>query len=102
MAIGWEGMSVVETGEIAGNASATIMPTKACYLVNFKAQSDNAGKVYIGVTSGVTKAAGTEDTTTGWALGAGEETGFLPCGNLDNFYRICDNAGDDLVYVAIG
>lgn len=98
----WDGMIVLETGEIAGNTSATQMPSKSCKLVNFKAQSGNAGKVYIGITSGVTAAAGTEDTTTGWELSAGEETGFLPCNDLKNFYRICENAGDDLVYVALG
>ena len=98
----WDGMLVLETGEIAGNASATQMPGKKCMLVNFKAQSDNACKVYIGVTSGVTTAGGTEDTTTGWQLGSGEETGFIPCNNINNFYRICDNAGDDLIYIAIG
>ena len=98
----WDGMIVLETGEIAGNVAATKMPSKAGKLVNFKAQSGNVGKVYIGITSGVTAAAGTEDATTGWELAAGEETGFLPCGNMSDFYRICDNAGDDLVYVVIG
>ena len=100
--MGWSGMIVLETGEIAGNTSATQMPSKLCKLVNFKAQKDNAGDVYIGVTSSVTVAAGTEDTTTGWQLGSGEETGFIPCNNMNNFYRICYNAGDDLVYMVLG
>ena len=100
--MGYDGMIVLGTGEIAGTASATQMPSLICKLVNFKAQNGNAGDVYIGKTSGVTVAAGTEDTTTGFELAAGEETGFIPCNNINNFYRICDNAGDDLVYIAIG
>ncbi len=98
----WDGMIVLGTGEIAGNTSATRMPSKVCKLVNFKAQSGNAGKVCIGTTSGVTLSAGTEDETTGHELLAGEETGFWPCNNVNDFYRICENAGDDLVYVALG
>lgn len=95
---------ILETGEIAGNASATAMPAlKGAKWAKFKAQADNAGKVYIGIVSGLTKAAGTEDRTTGWGLSAGEETDWLPVpgGNLSGFYRICDNAGDDLMYVAL-
>lgn len=99
-----DAFQIIETGEIAGNASATAMPTLRCKWVKFKAQSDNAGKVYIGITSSLTKAAGTEDRTTGWALSAGQETDWLPAkgGDLALFYRICDNAGDDLIYIALG
>ena len=98
-----DAVQIIETGEIAGNASATVLPTLRCKWVKFKAQADNAGKVYIGITSGVTKAAGTEDRTTGWGLSAGEETDWLPAkgGDMAGFYRICDNSGDDLFYVAM-
>lgn len=87
------------TGELAGALSATQMPDIDCKMVNFKAVASNAGKVYIGA-AGVTKVDGTTDTTTGWELDAGEETGWLPAHNLNQFYRITDNAGDDLVYMA--
>lgn len=90
----------VKTGELAGSTTAVQMPDVACALVNFKAAGDNAGNVYIG-TSGVTAADGTTDTTTGFQLAAGEETGFLPVRNLNKFYRITDNAGDDLTYLAL-
>ena len=93
------GSAPIITGELAGSATAVQMPTRAAYLVKFKAAPDNAGKVYIGV-AGVTKADGTTDTTTGYVLSAGEESGLLPCNNLNEFYRISDNAGDDLVYIA--
>ena len=90
----------VATGELAGSASAVQMPNVACRLVNFKAVLSNAGNVYIGAT-GVTKVDGTTDTTTGWQLGPGDETGFIPCANVNLFYRISDNAGDDLTYIVL-
>ena len=75
------------------------MPAQAgVKLIAFKAVGSNAGNVYIG-GSGVTVVDGTNDATSGWELAAGEETGWLPAGNLNEFYRICDNAGDDLVFM---
>lgn len=93
-------LTVTDFGEIAGNTAATVMPTITAGWVKFKAQSDNVGKVYIGF-SDVTKDAGTEDATSGYQLAPAEETPWLPCvgRNLNGFYRICDNAGDDLNYV---
>ncbi len=92
---------VVACGEIQGAASATQMPSVTCRMVKFKAVATNAGNVYVGL-AGVTKADGATDTTTGLELGPGEETGWLPCTNLSEFYRIGDNAGDDLTYLAAG
>lgn len=89
-----------KSGELAGSASATQMPSIACSLVVFKAVASNAGNVYVGV-SGVTKPDGTTDTTTGYELQPGESTPWLPVSNLNVFYRICDNAGDDLTYLAL-
>lgn len=91
--------SIVKSGELAGSATAVQMPSVTCYMVNFKAAASNAGNVYIG-GAGVTKPDDTTDTTTGWELDAGQETGWLFVDNLSTFYRICDNAGDDLVYMA--
>ena len=95
-------ISTIATGEIAGSATAAQMPSVAGRQVNFKAQRANAGNVYIGV-AGVTKPNGTTDITTGFELDAGEETGwiFVPGEDLNSFYRICDNAGDDLTYMVI-
>ncbi len=87
-------------GELAGSAVAVQMPDIACKLVKFKARSDNVGSVYIG-GAGVTKPDGVTDVTTGIQLAAGEETGWLPVDSLNRFYRICDNAGDDLTYLAL-
>lgn len=87
------------TGSLAGSVTAEQGPDIQCSMVNFKALASNAGKVYLGI-SGVTVAGATTTTTAGWELQPGDETGFLPISNLDDVYRICDNAGDDLVYIA--
>ena len=87
------------TGELAGSVTAVQMPDVPCSRVRFKARSDNAGSVYIGV-AGATAPDGTTDATTGFELDAGDDTGFLYASNLNEFYRICDNAGDDLTYLA--
>lgn len=92
--------STVLSGEIAGSATASQLPSIACKLVKFKAEVSNAGNVYIGV-SGVTKPDGTTDTTTGLELLPGDDSGWMPIDNLSRLYRICDNAGDDLTYLAL-
>jgi hypothetical protein len=74
--------SKVVSGELQGSASAVQGPDIACLQVTFKALASNAGNVYLG-GAGVTVADGTTDTTTGLV------------------YRICDNAGDDLTYIAL-
>jgi hypothetical protein len=90
----------VVTGELAGATTATQLPDIPCSLVRLKARSDNAGSVYIG-PSGVSLADGSTDTTTGLELDAGEDTGWIPTDNLNRFYRITDNSGDDLTYMAL-
>lgn len=88
------------SGELQGSTSATQGPNVACKMVQFRALASNAGKVYLG-GSGVTIPNGTTDTTSGLELAAGQSTGFIPVDNLNRLYRICDNAGDDLVYLAL-
>jgi hypothetical protein len=92
--------SAVAVGEVAGSATAAVFPTVTAKLVMFKAVKSNAGNVYIGIAS-VTKVDGTTDTTTGLELGPGESTGWIPASNLNLFYRICDNAGDDITYMVV-
>lgn len=92
--------ATIKSGELAGSATAAQMPDITCVMVNFKAQPDNAGNVYVGA-AGVTIANGSTDATTGFCLDAGQETGWLPVDNLNKLYRICDNAGDDLTYLAL-
>jgi hypothetical protein len=92
--------TTVVTGELQGSASALQLPDIPCQLVKFRAEATNAGKVYIG-GAGVTIPDGTTDATSGWELAAGIESGWIPVNSLKAFYRICDNAGDDLVYMAL-
>src|SRR3990167_2092977 len=91
----------IVSGELAGTSVAALMPTITCKQVNFKAVLSNAGNVYIGGATTVTKVDGTTDTTTGWELGPGDETGFIPTDNVNRFARITTNDGDDLVYIAL-
>jgi len=93
-------LSTVACGELQGSATALQMPNVACKFIRFKAVASNAGNVYVGGAS-VTKPDGTTDTTTGMELTAGDDTGWLPASNANLFYRICDNAGDDLTYLAL-
>ena len=90
----------IVSGELAGSATAAQMPDIDCQMVKFKAVIGNAGNVYIG-GAGVTVVDGTTDVTTGWELDAQDETGWIPVSNLNKLYRICDNAGDDLTYIAV-
>ena len=92
--------TTVATGELAGNTSATQLPNVTCRAVQIKAVLSNAGNVYIGI-SGVTRPNGSDDVTTGLELTPGDSTGWLPVDNLNRLYRICDNAGDDLTYLAV-
>jgi len=89
----------VVSGEIAGSETTAQLPDIPCKLVNLKAVSTNAGSVYLG-SSGVTIADGSTDTTTGLELDAGNSI-WLPIDNLNSLYLICDNAGDDLTYLAL-
>lgn len=91
---------VVKSGEVQGSATAAQLPDIPCRAVAFSALSSNAGSVWLGGAA-VTVADGTTDTTSGLELQAGDMTQFIPVPNLNLFYRICDNAGDDLTYMAV-
>ena len=89
-------------GELAGSATAVQMPDVPCRLCCFKASYDNVGRVYLGSSAAVTKAAGTSTVTGGLQLSAGEQTLWFEASNLNLFWRICDNTGDDLTYITQG
>lgn len=86
-------------GELAGSATAAQGPDIPTSYVKIKAAYDNAGTVYIGSSSSVTAKTGSTNTTAGWPLRPGEEQEFM-VSNLNLLYRICDNAGDDVLYKA--
>lgn len=90
----------VVTGELGGETAATQMPDIECSMVMFSALQDNASTVFIGV-SGVTADDGTTDTTTGFALEAKMQTPWIPIGNMNQLYYICNATGDDFTYLAV-
>lgn len=92
--------ATIRSGELAGSLTATQFPSLTARMVLVRAVSSNVGNVYIG-GAGVTKADGVTDTTTGYQLGPGDSTPWLPIANLNQLYYICDNAGDDLVYLVL-
>ena len=71
--------------------------------VYIKANTDNAGNVYIGLSSAVTKSAGTSTITGGMPIDAGQgELIPLPGQDAGNLWYICDNAGDDFAFMILG
>lgn len=91
----------VVTGHIPGTTSATQLPDIPCSKVKFKANQANSGFVYLG-SSGVTKTiTGGVNTTCGYQLDALEDTDWIAVDNLNKFYRICDNAGDNMTFIAL-
>lgn len=88
------------SGELAGAIVATRMPNVPCKFVKFKAATSNAGNVYIGGV-GVTVPDGNTDVLTGLELIPADESGWIPIDNLNRFYRVCNNVGDDLTYLAL-
>ena len=90
----------VLTGEIQGGTTRKQLPNIVGGWVNIKAQSGNATNVYLGA-SNVTVPDGTTDTTSGFTLDAGEETGWLPLTNLNMFWMITDANGDDVTYIIL-
>lgn len=95
-----EGVMTVLTGEFAGSTSAKQLSNIPCSKVKIKAVRSNSGNVYVGV-AGVTKVTTANNTTAGFELDAGEDTDWLPVDNLNKLYIICDNAGDDISYIAL-
>ena len=94
-------INLVATGERAGSATAVQLPSVAGSMVLIKAVASNEGNVYLG-KSGVTVVDGTTDATSGLELTPGDSTGWIPVDNLNNFYIICNNAGDDITYMVLG
>lgn len=93
-------LSGVKSGERQGSATAVQLPDVAGSLIYITALASNAGNVYLGA-AGVTVPNGTTDVTSGLELTPGSMIGPLPADNLNRFYIICDNAGDDITYLVM-
>lgn len=88
------------SGEVAGSTTSGALPDVPCKLAMVKARLSNSGNVYVGVGT-VTVPNGSTDATTGFELGPGDATPWMPIDNLARLARICDNAGDVLTYLVI-
>lgn len=88
----------VVTGEHGGETSAHQLPDINASMVWLEASSDNAGSVFVGPST-VVKHTGDDSLVAGWELAPGKSLGPLPLDNLNRLYIICDNAGDDLLYL---
>ncbi len=80
-------------GNINVGAARVQLPAIACEMVQFKADPDNSGQVYLGgadVTTGI-----------GWQLEAGDMTGWIPIKNISLVYAIGSAASQKLHYMII-
>lgn len=91
-----------KTGQVAGSSTAVQLPTHVCSFVVFKAAASNTSGVFLGPDNSVAVESGTANNfVAGFELESGESTGWLPCRNLNEFWMICDNAADDLLFMLI-
>lgn len=91
----------VKTGELEGSTIAKQLPDVATGKFKLKARSENDGSVYVGFSRNVTKPNTKGDSTTGYELDAGDETEWIQLDNLNKLWIICDNAGDEMTYLAL-
>lgn len=89
------------TGEFAPGVSAAQFPTISAKMVRIKARAANTGKVAIGDDTNVTLPNGVTDTTSGFELSAGEDTGWMPVANLNELWGIGTGATDSVTYICI-
>lgn len=93
-------LSRVATGEIQGGTTAFQLPDVPATLVRFKALAGNSGNIYLGGAD-ITVSDGVTDTTSGFELAPGDDSGWWPISNLNVLYGICSNNGDDLTYLVL-
>lgn len=95
--------TTVVSGELAVGTAAggTATGSVPCALVRFKARSSNAGTVFMGGGTTVTTPDGTTDTTTGLALIASDDTGWIPASNTNQFFFISSGTANAVTYLAV-
>jgi hypothetical protein len=95
--------ATVVSGELAVGTAAggTATTSISCKLVRFKARNANAGTVFMGGGTTVTTPDGTTDTTTGLSLIAGDDTGWIPAANVNQFYFISSGTANAVTYLAL-
>jgi hypothetical protein len=90
------------SGEFLAGVGALQLPSVPGRLVRIKAALANTGRVALGFTSGVTVDDGATDTTTGFVLNAGDDTGWIPVANLSKFFTLGSAAAQRLTYIVLG
>lgn len=100
MSSAMEHLSLGVTGEIAVGATEVQGPNIKCKLVKITANPGNSGNIWVGLASGVTVGDNATDTTSGFGLDAGKDTGWLPANNLNELWLIGD-AGQGATYMTL-
>ena len=78
-----------EIGLITGSASATQFPDKSCRMIRFKAGEGNSGVFVLGGNANQQL----------FPLGAGDDTGWIPANNMNEYYyRTASGSMDQLAY----
>jgi hypothetical protein len=99
----WDALLDVQgTGEFVVGASSLQLPALKGRLARIKAPSANTGRVCVGAASTVTVDDGTTDTTTGFVLQAGDDTGWIPIADLSRLWVIGSAAAQRLTYIVLG
>ena len=94
------GFKNIASGQELGSVTGRQLSNVPASYINIKARATNADNVYIG-KSGVTTAGASTNTTAGFELDAGEETGWMPVDNLNRFYIIGPNSNDSVLYLIL-
>lgn len=68
-------------------------PDQPCEFAIVKAHPSNTGIVYVGFSSAMTAAQGTDNRTGGWPLSAGQDSPYLSVQNLNQIYLRASAAG---------
>jgi len=64
-------------GQVTGSATALQFPDTPCLMLKLKALTPNIGSFFLGDQSG----------RTYWELDAGQETDWIPVGNMNQFWH---------------
>lgn len=93
-------LTYIDTGELGGVVVATPLPNVVCKYAKVMAVIGNSGFVYIGPAN-VGPAAAASNPNTGFQLGSGDNTGWLPIDNLNRLFYVCTGAGDEAIWMIL-
>lgn len=97
--------TTVRTGELVSTVTAVGTrqgPNVPCDMVKIKSRNLNVGYIHIGWNAGVSMTDGIEDTSTGFILGPGDDTGWILVSNLNLLFYVGSVANERLTYIALG